>query len=155
MEYLNPIFNEQKVTENNKKAYTVKNTKPRKTRNDKTHNIKFPITNIEKMKLQSLCRQIKRRQKEKGKEIIEQTKLNTLLLEYGLNNPILIKWDKPYRDSKQYMHTNILETSYDREIGGPFGFSVRKGISDRKTVYIVISSVLDWLEEGGHIEKIL
>lgn len=158
MDYLNPIFNEKRIIKSTLGREPKKDTQKkilRKQRSDKTHNIKFPVTDIEKMKLQSLCRQAKRMLKAQGKNPIQQTKLNTLMLEYGLKNQNIIRWDWPYRDTKQYMHTNLLESVYELEIGSPYALGVQKGYSDRKVAYMVIMSVLKWLEGEGMIEKIL
>lgn len=161
MEYINPLFKEQRLINEKQKPklitdnYDDKTKKARKTRIDKTHKLKFPVTTIEKMKLQSLCKQVQRAQKNKGLDPIQQTKLNTLLLQYGLNNQHILIWDWPYQDSKQYMHTNLIENLFEREIGGPFGLAIQKGLSERKTVYMIIMSVLKWLEGGGNIEQIV
>lgn len=161
MEYINPLFKEQKIINEQPKTQLIadnkeeRNKKARKTRIDKTHKLKFPVTNIEKMKLQSLCKQVQRTLKARGFEPIQQTKLNTLLLQYGISNQTIISWDWPYQDSKQYMHTNLIELDFEREIGGPYGLAIQKGLSERKTVYMVIMSVLKWLEGGGNIEQII
>lgn len=160
MEYVNPLFKEQRIIKkenkiNPSKILEGKVKKDRKVRSDKTHNLKFPVSSIEKMKLKYLCKQVQRRAEEQGTEPIRQTKLNTLLLLYGINNQHILSWDWPYKDSKNYMHTNPLETIYEREIGGPFGLAIQKGFSERKTAYMVIMSVLRWLEGEGNIEKIL
>lgn len=161
MGYINPLFNEQRIIKEQNKPKLIteineeKKIKVRKPRADKTHKLKFPVTSIERMKLQSLCKQVQRSQKSKGLDQIQQTKLNTLLLHYGLDNLDIVTWDWPYQDSKHYMHTNLLETVFEREIGGPFGLAIRKGLSERKTAYMVIMSVLNWLEGGGSIEEII
>lgn len=157
MEYLNPLFKEQRIIKTPKETNKPHQHKKRKQRSDKTHNIKFPVSNIERMKLKSLCKKVKRILEEQGKDTIEQTKLNTLLFEYGLKNQHLINWELPYSDPREhYMHTNILESLYESEIGSPFGLAVLKGLSDRKIAYKVVTSILEWLEgEGSNIEKIL
>lgn len=161
MEFINPLFKEQRIINEQPKKELIKDTnegeykKIRKTRIDKTHKLKFPVTNVEKMKLQSLCKQVQRTLKARGVEPIQQTKLNTLLLQFGLKNQTIITWDWPYQDSKQYMHTNLKEIDFEREIGGPHGLAIRKGLSERKTAYMIIMSVLKWLEGGGNIEQII
>lgn len=160
MEYLNPLFNEQRIIKKENrtiqsKTLQGKNKTDRKVRSDKTHNLKFPVSSIEKMKLQSLCKKVQRGFEGQRTAPIRQTKLNTLLLLYGISNQHLISWDWSYKDSKCYMHTNPLETIYEREIGGPFGLAIQKGLSERKTAYMIIMSVIKWLEGEGNIEKIL
>jgi len=65
-----------------------------------------------------------------------------------------VDWNKPYQDTKRYMHTQPLETDY-QEIGGPFGLSTQKQLSDRRVVYYLVISALDWLRKEGDYEKIL
>lgn len=158
MDYINPLFNNNstKLTPVQKKeTISKKQTKVRATRKDKTHNIKFPVSSsVVQMKLRSHAKQLSRLKQKQGKEPISQTKFNTLLLKYGLEHPHLIDWEIEYLDSKVYMHTNILETEYS-EIGGPHGLSIRKNASDRKVVYLIVHSVLKWLEGEGRIETFI
>jgi hypothetical protein len=152
VEYINPLFGEQKIIKKEKSLPSPTSTtkKIRATRSDKKHNVKFPVSSINQMKLKSLLRQAKR-----IKGDITQTELNTRLLKYGLAHKDLLKWDFEYQDTKVYMHTNLLEIEYEREIGGPHGLTIQKNLSDRKVVYHIILSVLQWLERGGSIEKVL
>jgi hypothetical protein len=157
VDYINPIFNN--VSSGTKKQSTqVKpniSTKPRNTRSDKQKNIKFPVSSIMQIKLRSYCRQAERLYKKRGEEKLTQTKFNTLILSYGLKNPHLLKWDYEYIDTKVYMHTQLLETEYEKEIGGPHGLTVRKVLSDRKVVFYIITSIISWLEGSGDLEKIV
>ncbi|TYS60718.1 hypothetical protein FZD47_21150 [Bacillus infantis] len=160
MGYINPLFKNTEITKKDTKGPIKDRSKEqlsqpaRAVRKDKTHNIKFPLTSVQQMKLRSYCKQAARIYKNKRIEPLSQTKFNNALLRFGLKNEELIHWDMPYRDSKIYMHSNITEIEY-QDIGGPFGLSVRKNLSDRKTVYFIILSVLGWLESGGDLEKIL
>lgn len=152
MGYINPLFGEQKII---KESSPNKKSIKRQTRSDKTHNIKFPVTDSERIRLRSACQQAKLRFREIGLGKIEQTQFNTMLLTYGLDHQDIISFDLPYKDSKNYMHTNILESMYEREIGGPHGLTIRKGLSDRKVAYMTVMAVLKWLERDGDIEKII
>ncbi|WP_274856883.1 hypothetical protein [Bacillus methanolicus] len=156
MGYINPLFNKPTIINEIKlKEKTLtKAVKNRAVRKDKTHNIKFPVSPIIQMKLKSYCKQAGRIYKKQGKEPLSQTKFNTLLLRFGLQHEEILKWTHDYNDTKVYMHTNILETEYT-EIGGPHGLAIRKNLSDRKVVYQIMLSVLQWLEGGGTLEKIL
>jgi hypothetical protein len=149
VEYINPLFGEQKIIKKEQTLPSPSHT-TRKIRADKKKNIKFPVSLVNQMKLKSLVRQAKRIRGD-----ITQTELNTLLLKYGLAHKELLRWDFKYQDSKVYMHTNLLEMEYEREIGGPHGLTIQKNLSDRKVVYYIILSVLQWLERGGSIEEIL
>lgn len=156
MEFINPLFKTNNASEIIKTPDIKMETKKltRSIRSDKCRNIKFPIDTLLRMKLKSCAKQAARIYQAKGKEPLSQTKFNTLLLRFGLNNGSLISWDHEYIDTKIYMHTNILETEYE-EIGGPHGLSVRKGLSDRKVVYHIMVSVVKWLEGEGNLEEIV
>jgi hypothetical protein len=157
VEYINPLFNEKKITKSKNPTPKLNHTskKARATRSDKQHNIKFPVSSVIQVKLKSYHRQAKRIYQLHEKGDITQTKFNTLLLKYGLNHPNILRWDFEYQDTKVYMHTNLLEVEYEREIGGPFGLTIQKNLSDRKVVHHILLSVLKWLERGGSIEEIL
>lgn len=161
MGFINPIFNESNIIKEKKiekkppESKPVMATKPRATRKDKTKNVKFPITPTIQMTLRSYCQQAKRLYKVQGKEPLSQTKFNTLLLRYGLEHKEILSWSHAYKDTKKYMHTNVLEIEYDHEIGGPFGLAIQKNLSDRKVVFHIIHSVLKWLEGVGSIEEII
>lgn len=157
MDYINPLFSNNEITKTKQKPAKPTQNKPpriRSVRKDKCRNVKFPINNITQMKLKSLAKQASRLYRAQGKEPLSQTKFNTFLLRFGLENESLVYWDHEYKDTKVYMHTNILETEYEN-IGGPHGLSVRKGLSDRKVVYHIMLSVLKWLEGEGSLEKII
>lgn len=107
--YLTNLKTQTKYNKTSRRHKKIFEKTIRKQRSDKTHNIKFPVSDIEKMILQSLCKQTKRiLLMQQGKDPIQQTKLNTLLLVYGHRNQHILSWDWSYRDTKQYMHTNIL-----------------------------------------------
>ena len=156
MDYINPLFKDSAIVKPKKPAGQKKKNleRVRAVRNDKTHNVKFPVNQIVQLKLKSHCKQAARLYRALAREPLSQTKFNTLLLRYGLKNDHIQRWDHEYKDTKVYMHTNVLETEYE-EIGGPHGLSVRKGLSDRKVVFQVMLSVLYWLEGEGEIEKII
>jgi hypothetical protein len=167
MGYINPLFNDQPIKKDKPAVKTkkieerqvgIKNKqktgKVRATRSDKTKNVKFPVDTITQMKLRSYMKLAERHYRMRGEEPLSQTKFNTLLLRFGLQYVDLIQWNIPYQDTKVYMHTNLLEQEY-RDIGGPFGFAIEKSFSDRRVVYCIINSVLNWLEGEGDLEKII
>ncbi len=128
--------------------------KHRQTRSDKCHDVKFPITTEEKIRLKIALKQadfIYKRMKGFDQRIT-QTSFNTSLLRYSLNVMVnkenFVLWDRQYADSPTYMHTKPNEYEY-REIGGIYGLSTTKGLSDRKTVYCLIMSALEWMEGKG------
>ncbi|WP_282155809.1 hypothetical protein [Cytobacillus gottheilii] len=165
MEYLNPIhsFKQNNVPKaQNKNSYEEisnlsyhEQKKTRQKRADATHSIKFPVDPIERMKLKTYCKQAKRILEQAGKPPLSQTRFNNALLRFGLKNQQHIDWNLNYKDSGVYMHSNLLESEY-QDIGGPHGIAVRKNLSERKVVYLVMLSVIRWLEGGeGTLEKIL
>lgn len=153
MGYINPIFNKQEIV--NRTKGTSKASVHKRVRSDKTKSVKFPVTSVSQLKLRTYCKLAARVYRERGIEPISQTKFNNLLLRYCLLHQDIIKWELDYQDTQSYMHTNLLETEYV-EIGGPYGLAIRQKLSERRAVYIMIHSVLLWLEKGGgSLEEIL
>lgn len=153
------------------KSHQIKNNVPfkqtkqsanhRKTRSDKCHDIKFPITLEEKVRLKIAFKQanIIYKQLFGFDKKITQTSFNTALLRYSLHvlryNQNFVSWDRQYSDSPFYMHTKPKEYEYN-DIGGTYGLSTRKGLSDRKTVYCLVLSALEKIEKGdGKYEDVL
>lgn len=154
-----PLFksnNSKKVNRAVKQNSTPTTSKNRKTRSDKCHDVKFPVTKEEQMRLRTQCKHVDYfyRKKHGYDKKLTQTHFNTLLLRFSLNNEHIIKWDRLYRDSKTYMHTKPIEREYER-IGGPYGYSTRKGMSDRKVVYHLVISALEVLEREGNYHGLL
>jgi hypothetical protein len=128
--------------------------KKRQPRSDKCHNIKFPVTPIMQMKLRTHCKQMERFLPSKGGHPITQTAFNTTLLQFGLSHIDIVEWVQDYKDTKTYMHTMLKENSY-KVIGGPYGLAIQKQLSERKVVFIIMASVLHWIEKGGSLDEIL
>lgn len=126
----------------------------RKTRSDKRHNVKFPITPTEHQLLRMAFKQASETVENHNKKELTQTLFNTYLLKFALSHLEVVDWNRPYKDTKRYMHTQPLKTDY-REIGGPYGLSTQKQLSDRKVVYYLVISALHWLRREGSYEKIL
>jgi hypothetical protein len=128
--------------------------KKRKTGSYKCHNIKFPVTPMMQMKLRTYCKQMTRFYQNKDGQGLSQTAFNTAILQFGLCHIDIVDWGQDYKDTKTYMHTMLKENSYT-EIGGPYGLAIQKQLSERKVVFIIIASVLLWIEKGGSLEEIL
>jgi hypothetical protein len=156
VDYINPLFKNTEIVRATRPAtiQSKKVTTVRAIRKDLKHNIKFPVSPIVQMKLKSFCKQAARIYQSQRKDPLSQTKFNSELLRYGLQHEAILHWQHDYKDTKVYMHTNILETEYT-EIGGPHGLAIRKNLSERKVVYQIMLSVLNWLEGEGNIEKII
>ncbi|MBV7508877.1 hypothetical protein KW850_27115 [Bacillus sp. sid0103] len=156
MESLNPMFQNahSKKIISKKEELTSFPKKRRQPRSDKCHNIKFPVTPIMQMKLRTLCKQMERFFQTKEGQPLTQTAFNTTLLQFGLDHIDIVDWVQDYKDTKTYMHTMLKENSY-KEIGGPYGLAIQKQLSERKVVFIIMASVLNWIEKGGSLEEIL
>jgi hypothetical protein len=155
VESLNPMFqnnHQKKIILKKEDAESFK--KKRHPRSDKCHNIKFPVTPMMQMKLRTLCKQMERFLQSKGGHPITQTAFNTTLLQFGLSHIDIVEWVQDYKDTKTYMHTMLKENSY-KVIGGPYGLAIQKQLSERKVVFIIMASVLHWIEKGGSLEEIL
>lgn len=158
-----PIFKSELKSDFKKnQASPVKNhqrntlKKNRKLRSDKCHDIKFPVTTTEQIRLKSQCKHSNYyyRKKYGYDKKLTQTHFNTLLLRYSLENEHRIIWDRPYQDTKKYMHTKPIEREYEM-IGGPYGYSTRMATSDRRVVYCLVISALEVLEREGNYNALL
>lgn len=141
---LNPIFRNElpKKTEPKKQQ--------RKTRSDKRHTARFPVD----LHLQGDFKRSLNRFKRNYPDLeIKQTKYNTLLLLYALNNPEIVRWDMDYKDSDTYMTTKLLKTKFE-EIGGDYGIAINKGMSWRKAVFMMAVSALHYIEKGGYYDEV-
>ncbi|MDQ0255506.1 hypothetical protein J2S74_002888 [Evansella vedderi] len=170
---LNPMFNEIK---RQKKSKPTPKTKPtptqtpsnklttpkkelplsqkrpvksnRKTRWDKTKDIKIPLTEQQRMDLR---KHFKRYQM--LNRTTSQTVFNTQLFRFALRNidSGIVKWDLPYKDTKRYAHIkpNMVESNL---VGGINGYAIEKGLSERQTVHRMVISVLEFLNKGGELE---
>lgn len=156
MESLNPMFQNthSKKVISIKKAPEHHTPKKRHVRSDKCHNIKFPVTPIMQMKLRTYCKQINILSRIPNGQVLSQTLFNTTLLRFGLSRIELIDWNLTYEDTKTYMHTMLKEPYYQR-IGGPYGIAIQKQLSERKAAFMIIGSVLCWIEKGGSLEEII
>lgn len=156
MESLNPMFQNT----HSKKGISIKKEsetlppKKRQIRSDKCHNIKFPVTPIMQMKLRTYCKQINGQSLNLNGQVLSQTIFNTTLLQFGLSRTEIIEWNLTYEDTKTYMHTMLKEPYYQR-IGGPYGIAIQKHLSERKAAFMIIASVLSWIEKGGSLEEII
>ncbi|MCM3570638.1 hypothetical protein [Neobacillus mesonae] len=161
VESLNPMFqnaNNKKIISKKevveKKVPEYQQKKKRKTRSDKCHNIKFPVTPIMQMKLRTYCKQTKRFYQREDGQALSQTAFNTSLLQFGLHHMEIVDWNIDYEDTKIYMHTMLKESLY-QTIGGPYGLAIQKQLSERKVVFFIMMSVINWIEKGGSLEEIL
>lgn len=151
---INSFFTEPQSKQPDRIKVKKKLPTTRKTRSDKRHNVKFPISPTEHQLLKMTFKQASESLANKGNKELTQTHFNTILLKFALSHLEVVDWNKPYKDTKRYMHTQPLETDY-REIGGPYGLSTQKQMSDRKVVYYLVISALHWLRREGNYEKIL
>jgi hypothetical protein len=151
---LNSFFTDpQPIKQSAPKKLQKPSNKPRKTRSDKRHNVKFPVNQAEHMQLKTACKQVSVWYKVHKKKELTQTAFNTYLLNFALDHIEIVNWNKPYKDSKRYMHTQALESDYQR-IGGPYGLAIEKGLSERRVVYYLVISALEWLRRKENYVEI-
>ena len=127
--------------------------KTRKKRKDAGHNVKFPVS----FELQRLFKASRKRCcliYPQYKEQLKQTKYNTLLLQYALDNPYIVEWNQTYKDCSTYLHTMLREERYD-EIAGIYGIALERNLSNRKCVFMMCVSALKWIEKEGNYEEII
>lgn len=161
MSSLNPFFEELK-REKSKPKIIEKTTLTdpsylssiRKVRKDKQHDIKFPVDYAMKVKLRTMCKTWNPTYKKKSGKPLTQTNLNTLLLRFSMNRWKDVDFSIAYKDTKEYMHTHLLEIEYSQR-GGLRDISISQDLSDRRIVYSMICYAISWLERGGSIEEIL
>lgn len=122
---INPIFEEKLVL--TKSSTLSSPVTKRKTRSDKRHDIKFPVTPAQKEMLRLLSK----------KNRIRETSMTTKLLSISLRE-ITVLPDYEYHDTKKYMHVKPNQLEYERIVE----FAIRYGISERKVVTLLMMSVL-------------
>ena len=148
MVQLNPIFKQLHEDTSQVQKRSAAESRQRKTRFDKTHDIKIPLSDYEKQKLMSFFKEYHA----KGMTS-SLTVFNTQLLRFMLRNSDLIVWDLPYKDTKRYVHVKPNQIEYNL-IGGANGYSIQKGIfSERRCTYLIIASGLRYLERGGVLSE--
>lgn len=162
MSSLNPFFEELKNERNKPKAiqktsfedpsYFIRSI--RKVRKDKQHDIKFPVDYAMKVKLRTLCKTGNYIYKKKYGKPLTQTIFNTQLLRFSLVRRNDVEFSIAYKDTKEYMHTHLLETEYNQQ-GGLRDIAIAHDFSDRRAVYCMIHYAVSWLERGGSLEEIL
>jgi hypothetical protein len=129
---LNPIFKEpaspqKTITQSPSSPPANPSTVQRKTRSDKTHDIRFPVTPDQKALIRRLARA----------NDMKETQFTTKLLMTALSAyPVLPEYD--YHDTKLYMHVKPKEIDYQKV----FDLAVKYGISERQTVTRLIISIL-------------
>lgn len=119
--------------------------KPQQTRFDKTHGMKFPVTEEQ----DRLLRMFWKRYKE-AYQATSITVFVTMMLRYGLNHPHLVQ-AQPYNDTGTYKTAKPNQVEYDL-IGGENGVAIKWGVSERKALHRIIISVLRYMETGGRLD---
>jgi len=163
---LTPIFDdvkkEPKPKRTNPPSTTLKQTpqrpntntkKVRKTRWDKKQNIKFPVN-------QELQRELKRGRKRclvfhpSYRDELTQTKFNSQLLIFALDNPSIVQWNLQYKDTPTYMHCMVTQPVFE-EINGIYGLCDEHNLSIRKCTFMLVISALNHLERKGDYNEII
>lgn len=155
MSFINPIGKNKNNNLKNQPVNKVERNIIRKERSDKKHTIKFPVEHILSMKLKTYCKLMNQNRKTLCIPPLTQTEFNTKLLEFGLARLELVDFTLPYQDTKVYMQSKLFETDYQGKLAGPYGIAVRQNLSERRIVYCIVHSIVQWLERGGHIEEVI
>lgn len=147
---------DNKVLGNTFEDKTNSEVRTRQVRSDKCRDIKFPVSKYEQVRLKTACKQADLIYKKIHgyDQKLSQTSFNTLMLNYALKHMDSLKWERPYKDTKKYMHTKPTESEY-LLIGGINGLSTKEGISDRKLVYCLVITILEILEREGEYGIVL
>lgn len=154
-ENLNPIFSNKQHQKGEKDLSvqpipTIKKSTSRSPRSDKLHQIKFPVSTSHVIAFKT---SIKRFLMHYPEIKLTQTKYNTLLLQYALDNPSIVNWNQDYIGTSDKHMTTKLKIARYNEIGGINGISVEKGISERKAAYMMtLSALYDIEKREGYYE---
>lgn len=155
LDNLNPIFSQPSKNEDKLQLETKisenKTLKKRKTRSDKGHHVKFPVSIDQLISFKTSLERFKFHYPHIE---IMQTKYNTLLLSYALDNIKIVDWDLEYIGTSDYHMTTKLPEHRYQEIGGVHGLAINRGLSARKTVYKMTISSLNYIEKGGYYGEI-
>lgn len=154
---LNPLFNDSKLVDKKtplikKNTNTLKNKGKRATRSDKGHTVKFPVTLEQQIRFKTSLKRFKYHFPDID---IMQTKYNTLLLWYALDNLHIVDWGMDYKGTSEHHMTTKLPEYRFSEIGGINGLATQKGLSDRKAIFKMTFSALNYIEKGGFYGEIL
>jgi hypothetical protein len=155
MDNLNPLFEDSiiKPSPNVSKKTVSSSPKTKRTvRSNKGHGVKFPVSLQQQIEFKTSIRRFKYYYP--GVKI-QQTKYNTLLLWYALDHLHIVDWNLEYIGTSEHHMTTKLPEYRFSEIGGLHGLSIEKGLSDRKTVYKMTISALQYIEKGGYYNEIL
>lgn len=136
-------------TRNTKLIKSVKKTNnssyhERKIRFDKTHTMRFPVTEEQE---KSLRRAYILYKSQFNNESI--TSFITSLLRFGLRHQELHK-EIDYKDTKKYKTVKPNQIEYEM-ISGVHGLAIEWGLSERQALHRIVISVLIFLNEGGKL----
>lgn len=124
----------------------------RKVRSDKGHDVKFPVSDELKFRFKTLLKQFLFHHPTIS---MTQTKFNTHLLRYSLQNKKIINWHLNYVDQHKYFfHTKLPEGEFNY-IGGLYGLADQKGLSYRQTVFFMVVSSLIYFERKDDFNEIV
>ncbi|WP_240415989.1 hypothetical protein [Paenibacillus periandrae] len=127
--FLNQIIEETRNQSNTKKEKNQPRTKERKTRSDKIHDIRFPVTPVEQMMLRRI-----------GKSLnLTETSSCTHLLMTALQRRDQRIPSYPYEDTRRYMHVKPTEEWYKiiAEL------AIYYDVSERQMVYRLIHYAIE------------
>lgn len=115
---------------------------PRKIRSDRAVDVKFPVTEDQEFVLKTSFKKCKQVSPDMH---LTQTKYNTMLLKYALDHLEIVFWERLYKDTGKYKHTKLAIKHYE-QINGLYGIADTRGLTERKTVYLMVISALEFIE---------
>ncbi|WP_240416620.1 hypothetical protein [Paenibacillus periandrae] len=135
--FLNQIIEESRTQKNANKNKTQLKTKERKIRSDKIHDIRFPVTPVERMMFRRI-----------GKSLnLTETACCTHLLLSALQKRDQRIPSYPYEDTRRYMHVKPTEEWYKiiAEL------AIYYDVSERQMVYRLIHYAIEckMFNQGG------
>lgn len=119
----------------------------RKTRFDKKHTMRFPVTVEQNRTFLILYKMYKNDFKSDSK-----TDFTTKLLSYGLRHKDIIQdYHYKYKDTKQYKTVKPNQVEYEM-ISGINGLQIKWGLtSERQALHRIMISVVNYMIKGGKI----
>lgn len=120
-----------------------------KTRWDKTHSMKFPVTMKQEMEIRKLWKRHKSTLEVIHDRDISLTKFNTMLLRFGLRNKDIVR-EHLYENTGTYKTVKPNQVEYEL-IGGIEGMAINLGVSERRALTYIMLSVLEYMSSGGQL----
>ncbi|MBT2757966.1 hypothetical protein J7E71_19015 [Mesobacillus foraminis] len=140
-----PLFFDENITHlksHQPKSDLIITSGDRKTRFDKTAPMKFPVTEDEHRRLRWMYQTLKTEVKAES-----ITHFFTMLVRFGFRHPDLLGPPSSYKNTDT--HKTVKPNQVEKEM--LTRLSIQWNLSERKTLYGVVFSVLSYIEKGGRL----